>query len=155
MRLIAVLLLLVTAGLVTAAACPPGPCNKYRQFPVEDQPTMYRRSVRGAAPARFDRAAIARFLAAGTWEPHGLISVGNVVPARPLRFYRGEQLTNGSVAERLVIIRQIDRRNGYTYVEVDGVFFLLSRCERRFACLEQVGSLPEPMSAKKRFATPP
>lgn len=157
---IAALLLMMTVGLVEAAACPPGPCNKYRQVPVEAEPVVYRRAVRGAPPVRFDLRAIVRFLSASTWLPELTPIVantpfGHMTPARNVRFVAASNVRPSS--DRLVIVRQIERRNGTTYVEIDGVFFELARClggRRAFGCLNRVGSLPDEKTTKQ-FATPP
>lgn len=159
MRIAAALLLLVTLGLLDAAACPPGPCNKYRQFPVvEVQPMLYRRAVRETPPARFDRRALARFLTAAAWIPDTSTPQPGTIPARTVRFVSADRIER--TTDRAVIVRQLERRNGTTYVEIDGVFFSLSQCRdgrRASSCLTRVGALPEPEVTTKthKFATPP
>ncbi len=157
MRIAAALLLLVTLGLLDAAACPPpGPCNKYRQFPVEAQPMMYRRAVRATPPARFDRRALARFLTAAAWIPETSAPAPGTVPARTVRFVAADQVER--TTDRAVIVRQLERRNGTTYVEIDGVFFSLEQCRdgrRASSCLTRVGPLPDVERTTKRFSTPP
>jgi len=140
-----VLLVGVTlAGLAPAAdACPPGPCNKYRHMTrpvVTARPTVYMRTIAGAAPA-FSYRSIAGFLSGSTWDPMPMPTPSNVVvaPSPTLRF-RIAKVARRQIdsSVRIVLIRRIERRDGPTLVEVDGEVFALSSCgtvRRPRACL--------------------
>lgn len=157
MRIAAALILVMTIGLVRADACPPGPCNKYKRVPPTEAAVLsYKRAVRGVAPTRFDRAALAKFLSTSAWVPDGGQALTpNTIPARTVRFFRPDQPRRRDEPDRIVIIRQIEKRKGLTYVEVDGDFFTLSRCtDTRYTCLNFAGALPE-VETKQKFATPP
>jgi hypothetical protein len=156
MRIAAALILVMSVGLGVATACPPGPCLKYQRRQVEAEALQYRRTVRGVPPARFDRNAIARFLSSSAWIPEGIAMNEDTLPARTVRFFRADQ-QGRNTTDRVVIIRQIERRNGMTYVQIDDAFFTLTRCtdrRRMSACLNRAGALPEAESVNK-FATPP
>jgi len=140
-----VLLVGVTlAGLAPVAeACPPGPCNKYRQMTrpiVTPRPTVYMRTIGGATPA-FSYRSIAGFLTGSTWDPMPTPTPSNVVvaPSPKLRFRIANQARRPIDASvRTVLLRRIERRDGLTLVEVDGAVFALARCgsvRRPVACL--------------------
>jgi len=138
-----VLLVGVTlAGLTPAAeACPPGPCLKYRQMTrpvVTPRPTVYMRTIAGAAPA-FSYRSIAGFLSGSTWDPMPTPTNVVVAPWPKLRF-RIANVARRPIdsSVRSVLIRRIERRDGATLVEVDGEVFALARCgsaRRPIACL--------------------
>jgi len=157
MRIAAALLLIMTVGLLEAAACPPGPCSKYRRVaPVEAQAVVYRRAARGMPP-RFDRRALARFLSRAGWLPELTPAEPNTLPARTVLFVAAADVQrSNTTTDRLVILRRLEKRKGSTYVEMDGQFFELAPClgnRRMFACLNRVDALPE--ADTKQFAAPP
>src|SRR5690349_9505788 len=118
MHRLIVLVGVTLAGLAPAAdACPPGPCDKYRHMTrpvVTPRPTVYMRTIAGAAPALGYRS-IARFLTGSTWDPMPTLTPANVVvaPSPKLRF----QVANVArrpidSSVRNVLIRRIERRDG-------------------------------------------
>lgn len=165
MRLVALIALATLAGLGVARACPPGPCNKYRHLvPVVEEVGVYRRAVPLPPPARFDRRAVQQLLVASPWLPVQLPASqrsGKYAgpDPLPLRFMTAAAVRRPLATERLVLVRQLERRDQVTYVEVDGVFFALEACRdgrARSACLRRVGALPPDVSEPPhRFATPP
>ncbi len=169
MRIARVVMLVVIGALAgEAAACPPGPCNKYRiQTPVEAEVMVYRRATVEIPPRRFDRRSLARFLTASAWTAADLVAprVGErQMPARVLRFVDAAQVTRTATPDRRVLIRALEQRNGRIYVEIDGVYFALDRCavepRRTTSCLVRVGNLPDlvpedSVTTGQRFATPP
>lgn len=143
-RLVLLVVGVTLAGLASAAdACPPGPCDKYRHMTrpvVTPRPTVYMRTIAGAAPG-FSYRSVAAFLSGSTWEPMPTSTPPNVLvaPSPKLRF-RFANVTRRRIdaSVRSVLIRRIERRGGLTLVEVDGDVFALSRCgnvRRPAACL--------------------
>lgn len=167
MRLALLLLALAFVAPRSAGACPPGPCNKYRTFTgprVEAQVQTYVRSSRALPPSRFDRRAIGAFLAGASWTPVSTLTpvTPNTIAARPLRFIAPDRASRTPTTERVAMLRQIERRNGATYVEIDGVFYTLDRCADPGtrvvnACLTYAGNLPEETqpATNQQFARPP
>ncbi len=156
MRFLVCLVLAMMAAR-DAAACPPGPCLKYRRMqPVEPIVQEYRRSVRGLPPR--GRARLVRFLTDATWLPSGPIPAGpGMLPPRTLRFVDATRAQRAPTMDRVVLIREIERRNRTLYVAVDGDYFALARCGAA-TCLQRVGALPEEeveIEPEHRFATPP
>ena len=168
MRL-ALLLLVAFAAFAPrdAAACPPGPCNKYRSLTgprVEAQTLTYVRASRAFPPARFDRRAIGEFLAGSSWTPVAMLTpvAQNAIPPRPLRFAMPDRVSRTPTTDRVALVRQIERRDGTTYVEIDGVFYTLDLCADVKTsvvqtCLTHAGNLPEEKqpTTNQQFAQPP
>lgn len=144
MRRLVLLVGIALLGLaLSAEACPPGPCLKYRHLTrpvVTPRPMVYMRTIAGPVPA-FSYRNMARFLASSTWDPMPTPTPVNMVaaPSPKLRFRfanAARRPVDSSV--RSVLIRRIERRDGATLVEVDGDVFALARCgsvRRPLACL--------------------
>lgn len=157
---------LVIAALREAAACPPGPCDKYRMRPpqvLEATVLRYRRATPARPPARFDRAALTRHLASATWIPVQTAPVPidvdqrvEIVEPALVHFVTPAGARRvPDLRDRLVLVRQLELVEGRTYVAVDGVYYELVRCadgKTPTSCLVHVGALPQP---RTRFATPP
>jgi len=162
MRIAWLLALLTILAAREAAACPPGPCLKYRRSaPVEAVVATYRRSVRALPPARFDRRRIEQFLTDSVWIPASVMATPiETLPAPTLRFVQPSRAARARLTERAVLVREVERRRGTIYVAVDGEYFALVRCtdeaRRATTCLERAGALPEEdAEPSHRFATPP
>jgi hypothetical protein len=165
MRSISHVLALVTLATVSslgvAGACPPGPCTKYRMPRVEEV-QLYHRVVATPIPARLDRRALERFLVGSVWTPvPGMAGPPYTLGSpMPIRFASPAEASRRPIAERTVLIRQLEWRDKLAYVEVDGAFYALVECREgraRSGCLRRVGALPpEPTPPPPhRFATPP
>jgi hypothetical protein len=133
-----VVAIVVGAFAAPAAACPPGPCSKYRHLeaPPPVVITTYRRAIRDTPPA-FDRKKVIAFLTGASWDP--------VIPPQPasasmfpppfapwIRFVEAARMTKamlGDVGARTVLIREISSDDGVTFVGVDGQMFALERCK--------------------------
>jgi hypothetical protein len=154
-----------------AAACPPGPCSKYQlrvPHPTEAVVNTYRRTIRATPPRSFDHRQLATFLATSSWDPVILELTEDALPPRTLRLVQPHRAIRAPhptdrTADRSVLLREITRRKGTTYVAVDGQYFALIRCaddkQRATSCLKRVDELPEAeaevIRPKQRFATPP
>ena len=145
MRILVVVMALLTSA--EAIACPPGPCLKYRRLARPQAPvSVYRMISRGVAPPRFDRRWLTRFLDGSVWtEATG--------PTQRTIEFRTAANVDRPTNTRMVLIRELEQRNGTTYVAVDGIFYALGRCKGA-TCLTLVGPLPDEAS-RQRFATPP
>jgi hypothetical protein len=165
------LLGVVTLGLVIAAAreaaaCPPGPCTKYRQLPsLEATVLRYRRATPVRPPTRFDRAALTRYLATSSWLPVQTAPLAVDVDQRvqivdpPIVQFVAPATARRAVdlRDRVVLVRQLELVDGRTYVAIDGVYYELVRCadgKTPTSCLVHVGALPQPQ-VRTKFATPP
>jgi len=162
MRTIAIIVAALALASVArdASACPAGsPCLKYRRMvPVEAQVTVYRRADRALPPNR----GLAAFLTESLWVPSVVVaSPRPTQPPRTVRFVNPARISADArrSAERIVLIRQLERRNDTQFVEIDGSFYSLNRCadgaRRVTSCLTLVGALPEESMQQQRFATPP
>jgi hypothetical protein len=154
MRLIALVMLVVVAGLTDAHACPPGPCNKYRNRfnqPTSTLVTRYRRATRALPPASFDRRQLAWFLEATAWIPDTTVPVVRGPGSNTLRLIQAANVRRPPSTDRFVLIRELERRGGATYVAVDGIYYRLDRCDNT-SCLTHVGALPE--AEQQRFVLP-
>lgn len=162
MRSIPHVLALVVAAvssLGVAHACPPGPCTKYRMPPVEEV-QLYHRVIATPIPARLDRRALERFLVGSIWTSMPGMGPPYSPGLLPIRFASPAEARRRPIAERTVLIRQLEWRAELVYVEVDGAFYALVECREgraRSGCLRRVGALPpEPTPPPPhRFATPP
>lgn len=147
MRFVGILLLLAFAE--PAFACPaPGPCLKYRRMPPPATgPVQVYASTNRFMPQSFDRARVQRYLDGSLWTE---TSPRNGL--RSIEFASAATVNRTRASNRLVLIREIERRRGLTYVSVDGAYYALTRCPNSQAACLVAATLPEPDS---RFATPP
>jgi hypothetical protein len=161
MRTIAIIVAALALASVArdASACPAGSeCLKYRRMvPVEAQVTVYRRADRALPPSR----GLAAFLTESLWVPRDVVASPRTRAPRTVRFVNPARISADArrAAERIVLIRQLERRNDTQFVEIDGSFYSLGRCadgaRRVTSCLTFVGALPEESMQQQRFATPP
>ena len=126
-------MLALVVGSGVAAACPPGPCNKYRQMvPFEPVVNTYTRTDR-AEPPVFSVARITAFITSSTWDafPRG----------KRLRFIKPDQAARIATPDRLVLVRQIRQDEDLAVINVDGTDYALYRCldtkHRYTSCLSR------------------
>ena len=150
MRLVCFFVLYALVNVDVASACPVNSeCLKYRRFnnlPHDPTVMMYQRSARGF-PTRLDRRSLTSFLTAATWTPMTITPAEN--PAATMQFITTPR--RNRTPFRLVLVRQIERRQRSTFVDIDGAFYVLERCNAH-ACLKRVGGLPD---VDAELATPP
>lgn len=131
-----------------AAACPAGsPCLKYKNRVVQRQPLYYMRDAKSALP-RFSENNVTRFLMLSLWTPvfdePGQPTVAQpanqrvVMDTRKVRFVDPEHVPPARTNTRDAYAGQIMHTDGFTYVDVYGQTFLLTKCtkDKKRACLE-------------------
>jgi hypothetical protein len=125
-----------------AAACPASanPCLKYKARIVRVEPLYYVRVAKSPLP-RFSEHNVTRFLQISLWTPVFAepIARGRVVmDARKVRFVDPEHVPPPRPNTRDAYAGQIMQTDGFTYVDVYGQTFLLTKCahDKKRACLE-------------------
>jgi hypothetical protein len=139
-----------------ADACPAkSPCLKYKTRVVEIQPLYYVRDASSPLP-RFSEKNVTRFLMLSLWTPVFADSNVPMAPpargvqvvkdARKVRFVDPEHVPPPRTNARDAYAGQIMHTDGFTYVDVYGQTFLLTKCakDKRRACLEPFTAPPAP-----------
>ena len=145
-------------GARPAAACPAGsPCLKYKNRVVQIQPLYYMRDAASPLP-RFSEKNVTRFLMLSLWtpvfaEPNPKVPMAAPAPGvqvvkdtRKIRFVDPEHVPPPRTNTRDAYAGQIMHTDGFTYVDVYGQTFLLTKCanNKKRACLEPFSAPPAP-----------